>query len=390
MIKLSWDLVEKWRWRAIQVVVVFAVLLAGSSWYFSAISVIEYSVAKGNVVAEVMGTGTLEARVKSTISSKISGRLQEILVDQGDKVSAGQLLFTLEDSDLRQQVEIAKATLVFWNASLARLEADHNQAKAVLEAAAKEFNRNQKLFAQSVISPQENEVSIERLRIAEAGLSRAVAGELEGRKQISTAEKTLNYNVARLEDTRVFAPFDGLIVKRYRDPGDIGVPGSPILMLVATNELWVSAWVDETEISRLRPDQVARVVFRSEAKKDYKGKVSRLGKETDRETREFVVDVRILEMPENWAVGQRAEVYIEVDRKTGVILLPSKFISWKDQTPGVYCRVGSRAVWREVSLGIRGADTIEINSGVTIGDTVLMPTTAGKNISLDNLRVTAK
>ena len=94
------------------------VFLAAMSWYFSAVSVVEYKVATGNLFAEVMGTGTLEARVKSTISSKISGRLQEILVVQGDKVVSGQLLFTLEDSDLRQQVEIAKATLVFWKASL--------------------------------------------------------------------------------------------------------------------------------------------------------------------------------------------------------------------------------------------------------------------------------
>lgn len=390
VIKLNWDLIKKWRVRTYQVAAIVIILFIVGSWYFAAVSVVEYKVGTGNIVAEVMGTGTLEARVKSTISSKIPGRLQEIPVDQADKVSSGQLLFTLEDSELKQQVEIAKATLDFWQASLDRLEADHNQAKAVLEAAAKEFNRSQKLVTAHAISTQQNEGSVERFRIAEAGLSRAVAAELEGQRQITTAEKTLDFNVARLADTRVVAPFDGVIVKRYRDPGDISVPGSPILMLVSTNELWISAWVDETEISRLREDQDARVVFRSESTKNYPAKVSRLGKETDRETREFVVDVSVLKMPQNWAVGQRAEVFIEVDRKTDVIIVPSKFISWKDKIPGVYTRAGSHAVWREVSIGVRGSDNTEITKGLTVGEVVVMPAADVNKIPLDNKRVTTR
>ena len=110
---------------------------------------------------------------------------------------------------------------------------------------------SEKLVAKNAATTEDTDKATERLHVAEAGLSRAVAALLEGRKQIATAEKTLAYNEARLTDTRVAAPFDGLIVKRYRDPGDIGVPGSPILMLVSTNEIWVSAWVDETEMSRV-------------------------------------------------------------------------------------------------------------------------------------------
>ena len=64
-----------------------------------------------------------------------------------------------------------------------------------------------------------------------------------------------------------------------------------------------------------------------------------MGREADRETREFVVDVRVVTLPENWAVGQRAEVYIEVDRKSAVPLLPAKFVFWRENIPGVFCRV---------------------------------------------------
>jgi HlyD family secretion protein len=334
------DSIRQWSRRSFQIAMLVAVAAAGLYWYFAAVAVVEHQIEAGELVAEVMGTGTLEARVKSTISPKIAGRVHEVFVDQGDHVKAGQLLFTLDDAELRQQVEMAQATLALWQASLDRLQADHDQAKAILDSAQKDFDRIAQLLVNQAVSVEEGDKATERLRIAEAGLSRAVAAQLEGRKQITTAEKTLAYSEARLADTRVVAPFDGLIVKRYRDPGDIGVPGSPILMLVSTQEIWVSAWVDETEMSRLHPNQSARVVFRSEAGKNYQGNVSRLGREADRESREFVIDVRVVTLPENWAVGQRAEVYVEVDRKSDVPLVPTKFVFWHGNTPGVFAALG--------------------------------------------------
>jgi HlyD family secretion protein len=91
-------------------------------------------------------------------------------------------------------------------------------------------------------------------------------------------------------------------------------------------------------------------------------------------------------LPENWAVGQRAEVYIEVDRKTAVPLLPAKFVVWRKNIPGVYCRVGDLASWREVKLGLRGAEVFEVVDGVSVDEIVVMPA-AGKNVSLESQRI---
>lgn len=84
--------------------------------------------------------------------------------------------------------------------------------------------------------------------------------------------------------------------------------------MISLDELWVSAWVDETAIARVAPGQPARVVFRSEEGRSYPGVVARLGRETDRETREFLVDVRVTELPKNWTIGQRAEVFIQTEQ----------------------------------------------------------------------------
>jgi HlyD family secretion protein len=100
----------------------------------------------------------------------------------------------------------------------------------------------------------------------------------------------------------VVAPFAGLVVRRGCDRGSIVVPGATVLSLVSTEEIWVSAWVDETEMSRLKPVQATRVVFRSEPDRSYEGDVARLGRQADRETGEFLVDVRVRALPENWAI----------------------------------------------------------------------------------------
>jgi HlyD family secretion protein len=212
---------------------------------------------------------------------------------------------------------------------------------------------------------------------------------VESRKQLIAAERNLEYRKAILADTAVVAPVDGLIVQRQRDPGDIAVPGSAVLSLISTKELWITAWVDETEMSRLAVGQSARVVFRSEAHKAYRGQVARLGRQADRETREFPVDVRVLELPKNWAVGQRAEVYIETGRKSGTVVLPTKYILWRDGKPGVLVRQTDRAVWRDLTLGLSGRELAEVASGLESGDNVVVPVD-GKNMSIEGRRISVK
>jgi len=353
---------------------------------FSPLPVSEHRIERGQIVAEVMGTGTLEARVKSTISPKIAGRIETLPADQGDDVKAGQPLFTLDDADLKQQVQIAEANIASAQAALERLKADQAQAAAVLEQSRRNHERIQRLLSSRAASEEDSDKALEAFQVAEAGVARAEAAMVEGQKQLLTAQRNLAYRQALLADSRVSAPFDGLIVRRYRDPGDIVVPGSPTLTLVSLDEIWVSAWVDETEMARLRVGQPARVVFRSEPQRSYEGQVARLGREADRETREFIVDVRVLSLPENWAVGQRAEVYIETDRKSGVPVLPTTYIVWRDAQSGVFCKAGNRAEWRPVRLGLQARESAEVAEGLEPGEVVLVAS-GGKSLPLEGRRL---
>ncbi|MCB1126273.1 MAG: efflux RND transporter periplasmic adaptor subunit [Verrucomicrobiae bacterium] len=369
--------------------IVAAALVAAVAYKvkFSPVPVTEHKAHRGPIVEEVMGTGTLEPRVETTVSPKIQGRLVEVLVDQNDAVAEDQLLARLDDADLREQVAVAEAALEAAKATVERLRAEEHRAAAVLKQAQLDHQRALDLREAQVAAESDFDKAVEGMRVAEAEMSRAQAGIIEAEKQQVTAERTLRYHQARLADTELKSPLNGLVVRRDRDPGDVVVPASAVLQLIATNELWLSAWVDETAMSRLAAGQKARVVFRSEPDQSYGGEVVRLARHTDRETREFLVDVRVAQLPANWAVGQRGEVYIATRSDESAVLIPSGFVVWRDRRPGVFTNAKGRAKWRPITLGLKGMSMVEVAEGLEAGETVVRPVPGARGMLRDGQRV---
>jgi HlyD family secretion protein len=373
-------------WLVVAAVVAFAVYRLK----FSPVPVTGYSICMGEVRGEVMGTGTLEARVKTTISPRIQERLAEVLVDQGDSVKSGQLIARLDDAETRQQVAIAEATLAAARATVERVKSDEARAQAVLKQTQLDYRRSTELLANKIAAQADFDRATESLHVAEADLKRSQTAIVEAESQVLTAEKNLLYQKEHLGFTEMRSPYDGLVTRRDRDAGGVVVPGASVLQVVATNEIWVSAWVDETAMAGLRVGQPAGVVFRSEPGKRYGGEVARLGREADRETREFVVDVRVKELPENWTIGQRAEVFIETGRRTGVTVMPAAFVRWRENKAGVFVNDRGRARWRGVTLGLRGMQEVEVAQGLSAGEQVIRPVEGQKEGLNDGQRITAK
>lgn len=348
--------------------------LAGLAVYklkFTPVPVVTHTVMKGAITGEVMGTGTLEARVKTTISPRIQERLAEVVADQGDKVRSGQLLARLDDAEIKQQVAIAEATLAAATQTAARVTADLARSEAVLAQARLDHKRLMGLLASNAVSQSDADKAGEGLQVAEADLKRSHAAIAEAQSQVLVTEKTLLQRKEQMAFTQIHAPYDGLIIRRDREPGDMLVPGGSLMEIISLDEIWVSAWVDETAIPAVVVGQLARILFRSESDKGYPGVVSRLGRETDRETREFLVDVRVNELPKNWTIGQRAEVFIETGREAEALVLPQEYLVWKDKRPGVFVPAEGRVKWREVTLGVRGAKQVAIKTGMSAGDMVI-------------------
>jgi len=352
------------------------VLLAGLVLYWQKLApelVSAHTLAQGPVVAEVMGTGTLEARIKTTVGARIQERLIQVLADQGDQVKAGQLLARLDDAESRQQVAVANATFEAARRTAERVGADLARSEAVLALARIDYQRKKELLTTKSASQADVDKAAEGLHIAEADLKRSHAAIAEAESQVVMAEKSLLYRKEQVAFTEIRAPYDGLVIRRDRDPGEVLVPGASLMQMVSLDELWVSAWIDETAIPSLAPGQPARILFRSEPNQPYPGTVARLGKEADRETREFLVDVRVEQWPANWTIGQRAEVFIETGRAPDALVLPQGFLVWQAGQPGAWVAAGGRAQWRDLSLGLRGAQDVAVVQGLAAGEQVIRP-----------------
>jgi multidrug efflux pump subunit AcrA (membrane-fusion protein) len=132
------------------------------------------------------------------------------------------------------------------------------------------------------------------------------------------------------------------------------------------------------------------VVFRSEPDRSYVGEVARLGREADRETREFVVDVRVEALPEHWMIGQRAEVFIETGRQADALTVPLGFLQWREGKPGVFVADGGKANWRGITLGLRGSEAVEVTQGLAAGERLVAPADPKQPPLKPGQRVTAR
>jgi HlyD family secretion protein len=343
-------------------------------WFrFSPVKVKVLKLTRGTLVNEVMGTGTLEARVHFSLSPKISGLLVQVLADQNDRVKKGQLLACLDDGELLQQVEVAKADLAAAKASINLADAEITRSRATLVQTQANYERILTLSKSGVSSQSEMDKAIENKDVAESNFKRAGLAKLEVELIAVKTEANLRYNQERLKDCKLFAPYDGLVLRRNRDPGNVVVPGTSILDIISTDQLWISAWVDETAMGDLQLEQRARIIFRSEPENPVEGKLVRLASETDRETREFLADVEVdfKRLPKTWAIGQRAEVYIETERRNDILAIPSKFINWRDGEPFVMIADKGKAKWRKIVLGLKGKDKFEIKDGLLEGQFII-------------------
>jgi len=260
---------------------------------------------------ELIGTGTLEGEQTVGLGFRVAGRLQRLSADQGDRVTVGQLLGTLDADEARGQLELAAAGQGLAVAAVTKAAADVRQLEASLDLAAKDRERYRELADSGIVSRAVLDDAEARWAEASARLQAARAAHEVAGGSVVQAQRAVAVRRVTLADQELRSPADGLIVRRHQEVGDVLTAGAPVLTLVLTGKLWVRAWVDESALGGLGEGQLARIVFRSEPDRSYRGRVDRIGHESDRQTHELLVDVELLERPERLAIGQRADVFVK-------------------------------------------------------------------------------
>jgi HlyD family secretion protein len=140
------------------------------------------------------------------------------------------------------------------------VSADLARSEAVLAQARLDLKRSIGLLASNAVSQTDTDKAVEALHVAEADLKRSHAAIAEAQGQVLVAEKTLLYRNEQMAFTKIHAPYGELIIRRDRDPGDMLLPGEALMEIISLDEIWVSAWVDETAISKVAHERNAGVL----------------------------------------------------------------------------------------------------------------------------------
>ncbi len=330
-----------------------------------------FVVAEGDVVHEVYGRATIESRREVELGFDLVGRLTDVLVDEGDSVKLGQVVARLAPEQLVADVRVASSGVPLAKAALARLDAEERKAQASLVFAEQEAKRMRTLAASNSVSPRDLDLAEQQLALAKADLDRVLATQGEAQKEIAVASSATESKSATATRAVLVSPFDGVVVRRFKDPGDTVVVGTTVLRVVAVDRLWARAAIDESMLPGLREGLPAQVTLLGASGEPLRGTVDRVGREVDRQTHEVLVDVLLAKPPSPIAMGQRADVWIELERRPRVPRVPVAFL--RRDARGDYALVDrdGRVSRADVKVGLIGRELLEIASGLRAGDTVL-------------------
>lgn len=343
-------------------------------------------VEPGNVVDEVLGVGVLESETEVMVSFEAAGRVTGLFVDEGASVALGDALGTVDASDAARELGVAVSARAAADAAVQRAQAELDRARSASAQAASDRARADTLAAAGAMHASDHDAAVERDESARATVKATESALREAEHSREVAGRTRGIREAQVADGRLYSPLSGLVVRRHVEEGQLVTPSAPAFTIVGTDAMRVRAWVDETALGRLRIGQPARLVFRSDAERSFPGVVERIGREVDRQTHELLVDIAITELPTNFAIGQRADAWIELGRREAVLQVPRGWCTTEPSNelggPSTCAvAVDGRAVPRSVALGLVGRDAVEVVSGLAPGDLVLAPgTPAGKRV----------
>ena len=243
-------------------------------------------------------SGNIEAH-ESLVGFKVQGRLDELLVEEGQSVHEGDLIARLDNKDYTQQVGVDEALLGSREAELdlalagSRTQEIKAAEQAVLDAQADmelkkvEYQRNQALYERnSGVSAEARDVAATNLKRAQAIYERnkqTYAELVEGtrkeqiainRANVSTAKQNLGLSRIRLEYTSLFAPKTGVVTVRQAELGEVMQSGTPVVTIADIDHLWLRGYVSESDLIRVSWGQSATVRTDTYQGKTYKGRVS--------------------------------------------------------------------------------------------------------------------
>jgi len=322
-----------------------------------------------NVRVRVFGLGTVEAQVVSKIGFEVGAALVELKADHGDSVKKGDVLARLYDAQQVAKVAKAKAGALSAEVSIKKAEANVAKSKTILTQKTQVNRRRQELAGRQTVSAQTAEEAQKDVDVAQADVAVADADVEVLRSSLADARAQSQFEQIVLQQHVLKAPFDAVVVERLKEAGTVVKAGDPIFTLVAPETVWILAHIDESRAGPIAVGQPADVRLRSLPQQTFRGRVARIGIESDRVSEERRVWVSCLDCPAAFHLGEQAEVFILVGTLPRALLVPEAAVQGFDGAKGrVWMIENGRLAHRMVSIGSRTEDArLEVTDKLDVG-----------------------
>jgi HlyD family secretion protein len=352
-------------------IVLFAALaiVAGAAFLaWSLLRPLEVRVAQveRDVAVQVFGLGTVEPRIQSKIGFKVSGVLVDLTADVGDRVAKGAVLARLDSREQAARLARANALGEQTAANLLKATAAVEKAEANYANAKNIRTRRETLAQSNITSVETAETAVNVARASAAELSLAKSDVAVAQAAIDDAKAQKQQETATLDFHTLTAPYDAMVIARQKELGSALAAGEPVFTIIDPKTVWVLAYIDETKAGEIAIGQPVEIVLRSQPSRRIVGRVARLEPESDRVNEERRVQIAFDRIPDDFTLGEQAEVYITTVHLAQALLVPEASIENLTKNAGTVWTVeDGRLQQRQVTLGHRLLDgRYEVTGGL--------------------------
>jgi multidrug efflux pump subunit AcrA (membrane-fusion protein) len=337
-----------------------------------------------NIATYLTLDGQIAPLLESTLSFQQSGPVTAIYVNQGDRVSKGELLSKIDDSTLRAQLGQAEAQIA-QNSAQAQSQALNvpitqsqttqavESAREALANAKLTYTQNQQLYKQGYVSMTALENSHAAYVAAQSQYQTAIANRGTTNVQSSSAEAArqavraaqANANTLRtqISQTSLYSPFDGIVTARLMDPGAMATPSTPVLRLDKVDTVWVNVNVPDEDLAYVHSGTKVNFTASQAGDRKFNGTIYTVNAVPTQGTLSY--QARINQPNPDYALrgGMLVSVTVQKERHNNTIVVPRQAVAQSDQGSNVFIVTGgNKAEQVPVDVGIQTDTLSEVHS----------------------------
>jgi len=400
-----------WRWAllaAVVAVVLVAAVLARRGDAATAPAVEAALAARRTLRSQIQATGVVRARTGAEVKvgARISGRVERLLANVGDRVKRGAPIARLEDRDLRARLARAEADLAASRAQAALVrrgardeeiqeaEAAVAQADAEAKLATTSEGRTRALAEKGYLGQEEadragRDLAVAQAKRASAGSRLALARNRSLPEDVALADARVRQAVAARDETAatlsyatIAAPIDGVIAQVATQEGETvsaGLNAPTFVTLIDLDRLEVAAYVDEVDVGRVRPGQRASFTVDAFPDAEFTGTITAVYPRAVIQSNvvNYITTIAIADARGRLKPDMTATVTVALDERADVVAVPDRAVRReRGKTVVRIAAEGGRT--REVKVGLRGGGYTEIVSGVAEGERVVLAEAPGQ------------